>query len=334
MLRNRSLARADKSARFKEVACQSRLNTQRDTVGLQNDITFTKRQLLTVGVDLQQDRVIESTSSYTNRSRANGGLFSQYQFGMAQHDLQVNGRHDENEQFGSNNTGALAWGYAVIEGLRIVASHGNAFKAPTFNDLYFDDGFFVGNPNLRPERSRTTEAGLRGTTRWGRWSMNAYQTEIRDLIITTPSFTTTENLDEARIRGVEFVLAARVNAWDFSTQATLQRPENTTPGANEGKILPRRSQRSARLDIDRRFGSHRLGLSVFGDAKRFDNAANTTELGGYALVDLRWEYAFARDWRLQARHANLLDKRYETAAFYNQPGRAFFLTARYQLSRP
>ncbi|MSQ19944.1 MAG: TonB-dependent vitamin B12 receptor [Betaproteobacteria bacterium] len=326
--------RTDNSDNFKDGAFKSRFNTQRDTLALQSDLTVEKRQLLTLGIDHQQDRVTESTDAFSVRSRENRGLFAQYQIGVGQFDLQGSARHDDNEQFGSYNTGALAWGYAVTSGLRMVASHGTAFKAPTFNDLYFNDGFFTGNPNLRPERSRTTEAGLRGTPAWGRWSLNAFQTEIRDLIITTPSFTTAQNLDEARIQGAEFALVTRVGAWEFATQVTALRPENATPGANEGKILPRRSQRSARIDIDRRFGAHRIGLSVFGDAKRFDDAANTTELGGYALLDLRWEYAFAKDWRLQARGANLLDKRYETTAFYNQPGRAFFLTARYQLSRP
>jgi vitamin B12 transporter len=32
---------------------------------------------------------------------------------------------------------------------------------------------------------------------------------------------------------------------------------------------------------------------------------------------------------VQARAANVLDEDYETVAFYNQPGRAFYLTLRY-----
>jgi vitamin B12 transporter len=324
----------DKSDNFKDGSFQSRLNTERDTAALQSDVTLGKRQLLTIGIDQQQDRITESTDFFSMRERDNRGLFAQYQLGVGPFDIQANGRHDENDQFGSHNTGAVALGLAVVQGLRIVASHGTAFKAPTFNDLYANDGFFVGNPNLRPERSQTTEVGLRGTSGWGRWSLNAFQTEIRDLIVVTPSFTTTENLDQARIRGVELATTARIDAWDVATQVTALRPENTTPGANEGKILQRRSQRFARIDIDRRIGAHRVGISIFGDAKRFDNAANTSEMGGYALVDLRGEYAIAMDWRVQLRAANIFDKQYETVAFYNQPGRAFFLTLRYQPSRP
>lgn len=51
-------------------------------------------------------------------------------------------------------------------------------------------------------------------------------------------------------------------------------------------------------------------------------------MGGYATLDLRVERAFAKKWLVQARIANLLDKRYETASYYNQAGRNFFITLR------
>ena len=50
---------------------------------------------------------------------------------------------------------------------------------------------------------------------------------------------------------------------------------------------------------------------------------------GYTLVDLRGEYQLGEAWRVQARIANLFDSEYETIAFYNQPGRAAYLTLRY-----
>jgi vitamin B12 transporter len=48
------------------------------------------------------------------------------------------------------------------------------------------------------------------------------------------------------------------------------------------------------------------------------------------LADLRAEYDVAESLRLQGRVENLFDADYETAAFYNQPGRSFYLTLRYQ----
>ena len=60
--------------------------------------------------------------------------------------------------------------------------------------------------------------------------------------------------------------------------------------------------------------------------------ANRRELGGYALLDLRLTIALAPGWRLQARAENVFDKDYETAAFFNPPGRSLALTLRYQPS--
>jgi vitamin B12 transporter len=56
---------------------------------------------------------------------------------------------------------------------------------------------------------------------------------------------------------------------------------------------------------------------------------NAIRMGGYASVDLRAERALGANWRVQAGVRNAFDHAYETAAFYNQPGREFSLTLRY-----
>ena len=82
--------------------------------------------------------------------------------------------------------------------------------------------------------------------------------------------------------------------------------------------------------MDRSFGDFRIGLTGNGGSHRFDNAANTVRLSGYGTLDLRMEYALNRDWTLQARASNVFDRDYETIAWYNQPGREYGLSIRYQ----
>ncbi len=53
-------------------------------------------------------------------------------------------------------------------------------------------------------------------------------------------------------------------------------------------------------------------------------------LAGYGTLDLRLEYAVNPDWTVQARATNVLDRYYETIAWYNQAGREFGLSLRYQ----
>ncbi len=316
----------DESDNFKDGTFQSRFDTERDTLSFQNDLSIALDHLLTVGTDFQDDRV-DSTTAYAISSRDNTGLFTQYQGRFGAHDVQLSLRRDDNEQFGNRNTGGAAWGYALNEGLRLTASYGTAFKAPTFNELYFP-GF--GNPNLRPEESDSIELGLGSKAAWGHWTINAYETRIDDLIAFDASTFAPANIDQARIRGLEAVLGTRLGNWDLNTNLTLLDPENRSGDTNDGNVLPRRARQSFRVDADRRFGQYTFGATLLAAGKRYDDLANTRRLGGYGTVDLRAEYALTRDWRLQARIVNLLDKDYETAAFYNQPGRSLLVTLRYQ----
>jgi vitamin B12 transporter len=53
-------------------------------------------------------------------------------------------------------------------------------------------------------------------------------------------------------------------------------------------------------------------------------------LDGYTLLGLRAEYAPTPSVRIQGRLENALDEDYQTAYLFNQPGRAFYLTLRYE----
>lgn len=327
----------DESDYFKDGVFSSTFDTERDTLSWQNDIQIGKRQLLSLGIDRQTDRVDSADilsfrpgfQGYTVTERDNTGVFAQYQAYFGAHELQAALRHDDNEQFGEKTTGNLNWGYDLGDGLRLTAGYGTAFKAPSFNELYYP-GF--GNPNLAPESSRTVEFGLKGKTGWGVWGIQAFQTDIDDLIAFNAATFAPDNVNEARIRGFEGTLAAHVAGFDLNAALTLLEPENRSAGANQGKVLPRRARESLSLDVDRRLGVWSFGASLYAAGKRYDDLANTVELDPYATLDLRAEYAIQRDWRLQAKLINLFDADYETAAWYNQPGRGFLVTLRYQPS--
>lgn len=316
----------DDAENFKDGAFTGRFETERDTVSFQNDIALAADHLITVGADYQDDRV-EGTTAYAVTSRDDKGVFTQYHGDLGAHDLEMSLRRDDNEQFGNKNTGGAAWGYTLTEGLRLTASYGTAFKAPTFNELYYP-GF--GNANLGPEESDSVELALVGNTTWGSWSLGAYETHIDDLIAFDASTFAPANIDKAQIRGMEAVLGNSFAGWDLNANFTWLDPENRSEGANKGKVLPRRSQQSLRLDVDHDVDRYRLGVTLLAAGKRYDDLANTRRLGGYATLDLRAEYALAEYWRIQARTENLFDKDYETAEYYNQPGRSLYLTLRYQ----
>lgn len=306
---------------------ESRFNSRRQTLSWQNDLALTAGQRLVAGIDWQNDHV-DSTTSFTTNSRDDTGVFAQYLAEFGRHSLQLSGRGDDNEQFGSATTGSVAYGYRLDSDLRFTASYGNAFKAPTFNQLYWPG---YGNPNLRPERSRSLDMGLAGNSASSRWSLHAYETRVTDLIVLDASNSyLPSNIDSARIDGIEAEAATRLYGWDLHGNLSLLRPVDAGGGSNDGKVLPRRAQRTLMLDADRSFGAWSLGATLRAEGGRYEDVKNTIRLAGYATVDLRTEYRLARAWRVQAKVENLFNKDYQTAYLYNQPGRGVYVMLRYQ----
>lgn len=312
----------DESDNFLDGRRRSSFDTQRDSLSLQNDFIIPGDGTLSAGIDYAKDRV-HSTTDYDVTSRDDTGVFVQYLGGIGALQLEAAWRSDDNEQFGRHDTGHAALGYRVTHALRASLSYGTAFKAPTFNQLYYPG---YGNPALRPEESTSFEAGLDGRLAQGNWSLRAYRTRIDDLIAGFP----VANIASARIAGLEAAMTKQWDGWTLAGNVSLLDPRNRAPGANHDKLLPRRAKHLLNLDLDRDWGALRTGLTLHAEGRRYDDTANRVALGGYATLDLRAEYRLARDWRLQARVANLFDKRYETAAFYNQPDRSVMVTLRWQ----
>jgi len=318
----------DKNENFKDSTFDTRYDTRRDSASWQNDFALSENQLLTVGYDWQQDS-ISSSVDYPEDSRYNHGLFAQYLLHAGRHEWQLGLRHDDNEAYGEHTTGSVGYGYALTDSISLTSSYGTAFSAPTFNQLYFPG---YGNPAIQAETSRNIEVGLRGQHRWGSWSANAFRNDIDDMIasVRVGGVSMAENVDKARITGLELEVLTQQLGWNWQANLTLQDPENRSSSANDDLLLRRVPEQIFNLDVDRRFGRIGLGASVHAEGRRWDNATNTSDLHGYNTVELRAEYWLSHAWRVQARVSNLFDNEYETAATYTQPGRAGYLTLRYQ----
>ncbi len=312
----------DDSTQYGDGDYQSHIDTERDTASIVSKHDLNESNELTWGVDYQNDKV-DSSNDYTETSRDNTGVFGLYQLYYGAQDLAFSLRTDDNEQFGRHNTGSVAWGIQIDPDLRLFASYGTAFKAPTLNDLYWpDQGWYKGNPDLKPEESKTLEIGISGTHADVNWSANLYQTEIENLIAYDSSTASPNNVDEARIRGLELQASTLLAGWSLVSSLDLMDPKNR----EDDTLLNRRARQILNLSADRDFGAWSAGASVKSVGERKDSDEH---LGGYTLVDLRAAYALTPDWSIKARVENLFDKEYETAYEYNQPDREFWLSINY-----
>lgn len=244
--------------------------------------------------------------------------------GAGQH-WQASVRRDRNSQFGGVTTGAAAWAWDVTGAWRVGASLGTSQTLPSFNQLYFPN---FGNPLLQPETGRHVELHLRFVQGTHQWRAALYGHRYRSFI---PSGPLPANLPRAEIDGATLSYEGRLDGpWGaLALAASLDHvdPRNATVGnANFDKRLPRRARESLKLAADWDGGAWSAGASLLAFSHRFDNAANTVRLGGYATLDLRAGWRVRPGSTLGLRVENAGDKAYETALGYAQPRRRAFVT--------
>jgi vitamin B12 transporter len=245
--------------------------------------------------------------------------------------VQLNGRHDDNSDYGSTDTGSLALGLDVAEGWRVTSSIGNGFRAPTLYQRFTEYG--PTTTELKPERSRSNiELGLRHQAGRFESSVTAYRNRITDLIVfgaTGPcpsAFGCYENVGNAELKGVTFASTYRASDLRVSGSYDLQEPKNK----DTGKLLPRRSRQHASLSVDKDFDDKTsAGVQWLVSGKRYDNAANTLELGGYSVVNVNLQHRMTQDWQLVTTVENIFDKNYQTARTYNSTPLTVFMGARW-----
>lgn len=242
--------------------------------------------------------------------------------------LEASARRDDDDQFGTRNTGALSGG-ATWAGVGLfTATVGRGFRAPTFFDLYAPSSdFYVPNPQLRPERSRSREVAYRSDPLFGwRLRLTGFDNRIEDLI--TYVYPTMENVRRARIRGLETAIEG--SAWGTQLRAAYaaQRPRDE----ESGFVLQGRARRFGHVEASRSLGDWLLRAGVTASGERFDSADESpaTRLPGYAVVDASLRYSATKRWSVELSATNLLDKRYEHAIGYDAPRRGILLSVRFE----
>jgi vitamin B12 transporter len=267
---------------------------------------------------------VESDTAYAQTYRKIDSAFAGYLGEVGLHAWQVNVRQDDNSQFGNHTTGLLGYAYRAAPNLRFRVGVATAFKAPTFNDLYFP-GF--SNPDLQPERSLSRELGLNYQSGGTAFTATYFDNRISDLIVLDSNFVP-QNLGQAKIEGVELGYNAIFDGYRIGARLTLQDPLDSATGL----MLPRRAKEYGSLALSKASGSWTWGGEVLASSARFDQAgeAEGTRMHGYGLFNLTAIYALDREWSVRARWNNVFDRAYELAQNFNTPGSNVFVAVQYQ----
>jgi vitamin B12 transporter len=247
--------------------------------------------------------------------------------GDGRQQVQLNIRHDDYSDAGDADSWLAAYGYALTPRLRATVQASTAFRAPSFNDLYFP---FFGNPSLAPEKARSEEIGLRYANQGARASLAVFRTRTRDLVQYNAATQQAENIARSKAEGVELSAGMVLGAWQFDANGTWLRTRDEATGQR----LVRRAPRTFNVGVFHDQGRWRVGSEVSWVAERDDFDINTfarKELAAHTLVRAVAQFRVTRHLVLKLRAENLLDEEYALIDGYNTWGRAVFAGVEWRL---
>ncbi len=314
---------ADRSQQYISGKPDSLIESRQTQYQWQNDITLPVGTALLAAEHVAQS--VSGNVAYDVSERTINSYLAGWHGNFGDHRAQASVRRDENSQFGGKTTGTLAYGYQLSRDWRANASYGTGFKAPTFNDLYWPG---AGNPNLKPETSINREVALHYEVEKHHASLTYYQNKISDLVEWAPNSSGLwfpANVAKAELTGWTLAYDGQLASYKLNASLDLQNPQDT----DRNTLLRYRAKEIAKFGVSREFGPFTAGAEVLASGKRYNDIANTQELGGYALLNLHGSYRVARDWSLFARLNNVFDKQYVQVSNYTTPGFNAFVGIRY-----
>ena len=286
--------------------------------------------LVTAALERKEDQL---TNAPIYRIRSQDALALGYGYNAGGHTVQLNWRNDSDSEFGPQNTGSVAYGYAFTPQWRATTSAGTAFRAPTLYQRFSK----YGVASLQPETSNNLEASLRYTQQSTDFGVVVYRNQVRNLMtyvngsgacqnggppVVLSSRGCYSNTAEAEYTGMTLSGGTRWGSVGVHASLDLQDPRDKVTG----KLLPRRASQHGTVGVHTRVAAWTLGADAQLAGDRYDTAANTTLLPGYVLINLTASRPLARDRTIQARVDNLLDKSYATAGTCATAGQSVFVS--------
>ena len=296
------------------------IETERTVGQWENSVKLHSTVTLNFGTDYEVEEV-DSTGGYSVDNRDNLAGYTNLLIGLGAVSFSGGVRHENNDQFGSKWTGDTSLGLEVADGATLSVSYGTAFKAPTFNDLYWPTTLFAGgNEFLQPELTETYEIGFDVYQDWGFTSLHVYKSFVDNLIEWATAdgfFWQPSNVSSTKHNGVEFQYGTTVMNTDVAIGLTYEKALDESTDED----LQRRPRRTASITLDRSYGDVSVGTTLYGQGQHYDDSLGGRQVvPGFVQVDIRAAWQINDNVRLRARIDNLFDYDIVETFGYNTSG--------------
>jgi vitamin B12 transporter len=274
-------------------------------------------------------------------------------------------RAEANANFGTRvvpRTGAslaLRYGKGFWGDTRYRIFYGQGIIEPEFSESYGSSPCDPGNPELKPEESKTWNTGIEQKLDNDRVkvSVEYFNTQLYDIISFTdcfpgsgctipqppgcPSFWGNYfNTDRARARGVNLAAETHLLHWfslagsySYDDSRVLVSPNAFDLSEIPGNHLLRRPPQSGSLTLNAAYRRVTFTMAGYFTGPRTDSdflGLGYTSNPGYARFDVAASYAVRSGFTVYARATNLFDKQYQDAIGYPALGRDVRVGLKYQ----
>jgi vitamin B12 transporter len=320
-------------------------DTWRMLASYQVEAALRGRHLLTAGVEFEEQRgeLGSRSEPLLSPQRTNLGAYVQDRVVLGRRAfLTAGARVERNDSFGTRLVPRAALAWRLREGAAATTLKGSAgagIKEPSFFESFGVSFFAEGNPDLRPERSRTADVGFEQRLFGDRARLEAtafhhdYRDQIAYAVLDPVSFRGTFiNLGRARAQGLEVSGEASprrglrlFGQYTLLAAKVVVSPSPFDPLYAPGKPLLRRPRHQASLSGSWKAGPATLGATVLRVGTRPDSdfaGLGLTTNSGYTRLDARARLAVTRTVELLAAAENLTDERYQDVLGYPARGRS------------
>jgi outer membrane cobalamin receptor len=335
---------------------------QFNRAGFREQSTYTFREgAVAAGYEYEVENGYPSTLSGQHARRNNqAGFLDARWLPISRLTLSAGVRAEDNTTFGTRvvpRAGAvlaLRYGAGFWGDTRVRFSYGQGLKEPSLDESFGSDPCFPGNNTLKPERSRTIDAGIDQVLDSDKIRLSAtyFENRYRDIVsfsfdpVTTAACTfgtgTFFNTDLARARGINLSGDFRLRRWlglkgnySFDDTRVLKAPNTFAAVELPGNHLIRRPVNSGSLILNTSFRGWTLSLTGYLTGVRTDSdflGFGITRNPGYARFDIASSYNIGRGISLYARATNLFDKQYQDAIGFPALGRDLRVGMDYRFS--
>jgi outer membrane cobalamin receptor len=275
----------------------------------------------------------------THGQRLNNDVYLEQQLTWGRLSVIAGGRLIHDSAFGSTAVPrvALTWqalrGGEILSGTRLRFTYATGFKEPRLEETFAGPPFTQPNLSLRPERSRSFEAGFQQDFFHNKYELsgtyfnNLFHDQINYVTVDPVNFIGEYvNVNQAFAHGAEFVLRAKLRprlllnmAYTYTSSQYLGNPAPFDPTYNPGQPLLRRPKHSATALLS--YMGNRWGANLSGGfvGRRSDSdflGFGIDHAAGYVRVDAGGWYAVRPRVTAYVNIENALDRRYNEVVGY------------------